>query len=37
MAQVQSWVWLKHKEKKVIFSFSDWILSPLTCVNMVRR
>jgi len=37
MAQVQSWVWLKHKEKKVIFSFSDWILSPLTCVNMVTR
>jgi len=34
MVQVQSWAWLKHKEKKVIFSFSDWILSPLTCVNI---
>ena len=37
MTQVQSWVWMKHKEKKVKFSFSDWILSPLTCVNMVTR
>jgi len=37
MAQVQSWVWMKHKDKKVTFSFSDWILSPLTCVNMVTR
>ena len=35
MAQVQSWVWLKHKEKRVLFSFSDWILSPVTCINMV--
>jgi len=37
MAQIQSWVWMKHKDKKVTFSFSDRILSPLTCVNMVTR
>ena len=37
MAQVQSWVWMKHKDKKVTFSFSYWILSPLTCINMVSR
>jgi len=28
-AQVQSWAWMKHKVRKVKFSFSDWILSPL--------
>jgi len=37
MAQVQSWVWMKHKERKVNFSFSDWILSPLTSINMVTK
>jgi len=37
LAQVESWVWMKHKERKVTFSFSDWILSPITCINMVIR
>ena len=37
MAQVQSWVWMKHKVRKVKFSFSDWMLSPLTCINMVTK
>jgi len=37
LAQVQSWVWMKHKERKVTFSFPDWILSPLTCINMTTR
>jgi len=27
MAQVQSWVWMKHEVRKVKFSFSDWMLS----------
>jgi len=29
MAQVQSWAWMKHKVRNVIFSFSDWLVSPL--------
>jgi len=37
LAQVQSWVWMKDKERKVISSFSDWIVSPLTCINMATR
>ena len=37
MAQLQTWVWMKHKERKVKFSFSDWILSPLTCINMATK
>ena len=37
LAQVQSWVWMKHKERKVNFSYSEWVLSPLTCINMVTK
>jgi len=37
LAQVQSWVWMKHKERKVNFSYSEWILSPLTCIKMVTK
>ncbi len=37
LAQVQSWAWMKHKIRNVNFSFSDWILSPQTCINMATR
>jgi len=37
MAQVQSWVWMKHKVRKVKFFFSDWMLFPLTCINMATK
>ena len=37
MAQVQSWAWMRHKVRKVKFSFSDWILFPLICINMVTK
>jgi len=37
LAQVQSWAWMKHKVKNVKFSFSDWILSPLACINMATK
>jgi len=34
MTQIQSWAWMKQKVRKVKFSFSDWILSLLTWINM---
>lgn len=37
MAQVQSWAWLKHKVKKTNFSYSNWIQSPITCINMTTK
>jgi len=37
MTQVQSWTWMKHKVRKDIFSFSDWLLSPLICINMATK
>ena len=37
MTQVQSWAWMSHKVRKVKFFFSDWILCPLTFINMVTK
>ena len=33
MAQIQLWAWMKHKVSRVKFSFSNWILSPITYIN----
>jgi len=33
LAQVTAWVWMKHKSPSVMFSYSDWILSPYVCLK----
>ena len=33
LAQVMAWVWMKHKIPSVKFSYSDWCLSPYTCLK----
>jgi len=32
-AQMVAWVWMKHKIPTTSFSYSDWILSPFTCLK----
>ena len=34
-AQVAAWVWMKHKIPTVKFSYSDWYLSPYTCLKFL--
>ena len=33
LAQLKGWCWLKHKFKRVTFSYSDWHFSPLQCLD----
>jgi len=33
IGQVMAWVWMKHKISSVKFSYSDWCLSPYTCLK----
>jgi len=33
LAQVTTWVWMKHKIQSVQFSYSDWYLSPYVCLK----
>ena len=35
-AQLQSWLWLKHKTVGFSYAFSDWILDPNQCLIEVR-
>ena len=37
LVQVQSWAWLKNKLPRVSFSFSDWVKSLTTCINMETK
>ena len=32
-AQVAAWVWMKHKIPAVKFSYSEWYISPITCLK----
>jgi len=34
-AQLQSWLWLKHKVAGFSYAFSDWILNPYQCLLAV--
>jgi len=34
-AQVAAWVWMKHKIPAMTFSYSDWYLSPHTCLKFM--
>ena len=34
-AQLQSWLWLKHKVTSFSYAFSDWILNPYQCLLVV--
>jgi len=34
-AQLQSWLWLKHKVAGFSYAFSDWILNPYQCLRAV--
>ena len=33
LAQVIDWVWMKHKIPSVKFSYSDFVLSPFSCLK----
>lgn len=33
LAQVTTWVWMKHKIPSVEFSYSEWCLSPCICLK----
>jgi len=34
-AQVTAWVWMKHKIPTVKSSYSDWYISPYTCLKFL--
>ncbi|ESW24470.1 hypothetical protein PHAVU_004G133800 [Phaseolus vulgaris] len=36
VAQLLSWLWLKHRESTFSYSFSDWLLNPIQCLLCVR-
>jgi len=31
--QVKGWLWAKYKMKRTTFSYSDWHLSPVLCLQ----
>jgi len=33
LAQLKDWLWAKYKMMGTSFSFSDWILSPVLCLQ----
>jgi len=33
LAQLKGWLWAKYKMKRTTFSYSDWILSPVECLQ----
>jgi len=33
LAQLKGWLWLKHKSSGTSFSYSDWYLSPVRCLQ----
>ena len=35
-AQLKSWLWMKHKVHSFNYSFVDWILNPLICINSYK-
>jgi len=36
MAQLKSWLWMKHREYFLIYSFADWVLNPSICIYNIR-
>jgi len=37
MAQLKTWLWMKHRMNVFNYSFSDWHLNPLICIKSVLR
>ncbi|ESW25685.1 hypothetical protein PHAVU_003G056800 [Phaseolus vulgaris] len=35
MAQLKTWLWMKHRMNVFNYSFSDWNLNPLICIKSV--
>jgi len=33
LAQLKGWLWAKYKMKRTTFSYPDWILSPVKCLQ----
>ncbi|ESW25402.1 hypothetical protein PHAVU_003G032600, partial [Phaseolus vulgaris] len=33
LIQINSWAWITFRHPKVIFSYSDWCLPPIMCIN----
>jgi len=36
MAQLKSWLWLKHKAAFHSHSFADWLLNPVICIKSIK-
>jgi len=36
MAQLKVWLWLKYRSSIFDYSFADWILNPVLCINIIR-
>ena len=33
LVQLKDWLWAKYKMKRTTFSYSDWIFSPVQCLQ----
>ena len=36
MTQLKSWLWMKHRESFLNYSFADWTLNPTICIYSIR-